>query len=138
MLTRTDFGKNLDMLQRAMSVYALRRNVIANNVANAETPNFKRSEVSFEANLSRAIASEKQPDSIGIITHPDHIPFHKVMDYRKVRPAVKLDYLTTAENNGNNVDIEHELKDATQNQMMYELTSQVVGHKFRRLNIVLR
>ena len=41
------FGKNLELLTREMDVTTLRRNVIANNIANADTPNFKRSDVNF-------------------------------------------------------------------------------------------
>ena len=42
-----------------MDVATLRRNVIANNIANANTPNFKRSDVNFESQLKRALDSEK-------------------------------------------------------------------------------
>ncbi len=137
MLDQTSFGRAVDILQRNMAVSTLRREVIANNIANAETPNFKRSEVSFEAELGRALASEKQGAPIGALTHPDHIPFRRVTDYRTVGPRIALDYLTTGKNNGNNVDVEVELMNATENQMMYELMSSAVAHEFRSVNIVL-
>ena len=138
MLTDTSFGRSVDLLQRSMAASTLRRQLIANNLANAETPNFKRSDLSFEAELGRALASEKQPRSIGVTTHENHIPFDRVTDYRSVNPRVSLDYLTTAKNNGNNVDVEHEVMQAAENQMMYELMTGVVSHQFRQVNIVLR
>lgn len=138
LLTQTSFGRSVDLLQRSMAASTLRRQLIANNLANAETPNFKRSSLSFEAELGRALASEKQPASIGVTTHPDHIPFNRVTDYRSVNPRVNLDYLTTAKNNGSNVDVEHEVMQAAENQMMYELMTGVVSHQFRQVNIVLR
>ncbi|PIE04688.1 MAG: flagellar basal body rod protein FlgB [Spirochaetales bacterium] len=137
MLDKSSFGRAVDLLQRNMAVSTLRREVIANNIANAETPNFKRSEVSFEAQLGRALASEKQDSSIGVLTHPDHIPFRRAVDYRTVKPRIALDYLTSAKNNGNNVDVEVELMNATENQMMYELMSSAVAHEFRSVKIVL-
>ena len=92
-----------------MDVAALRQNVIANNIANADTPNFKRSDVNFESQLKRALDSEKvTPPFPQYITNPRHIPFDKPMDWRQVRPRRVLDYLTEAKNNGNNVDIEQE------------------------------
>ncbi|MDR0690236.1 MAG: flagellar basal body protein, partial [Spirochaetaceae bacterium] len=44
-----NFSKTVDMIHRAMDVNLLRRSVIANNLANAEVPNFKRSDVNFES-----------------------------------------------------------------------------------------
>ena len=138
MLENTTFSRSVDLLQRNMAVSTLRRQVISNNIANAETPNFKRSEVSFEAELSRALASEKLDKSIGVVTHVNHIPFNRTVDYRTVGPRIALDYLTTSKNNGNNVDIEREMMQATENQMMYELMTKAVSHEFRQINIVLR
>jgi len=137
-LNNTAFGRTVDILQRNMAVSTLRRQIIANNLANVETPNFKRSALNFEAQLARALASEKQPESIGVLTHRNHIPFRRHIDYRSVGPRVVLDYLTTAKNNGNNVDVERELLHATENQMMYELMSSAVSHQFRQVNTVLR
>lgn len=138
MLENTTFGRTVDLLQRDLAVSTLRRQVIANNIANAETPNFKRSEVNFEAQLGRALATEKLDDSVGVVTHENHIPFQRTVDYRTVGPKVVLDYLTTAKNNGNNVDVERELMNATENQMMYELMSSAVSHEFRQISLVLR
>lgn len=134
----TSFAKTIDILQRNMATASLRRQVIANNIANAETPDFKRSYVNFEAELSRALASEKLDTPIGVLTHERHIPFRKTIDYRDVRPKLVLDYLTAAKNNGNNVDIERELMQATENQMLYELMSNAVGFQFDQIDIVLR
>jgi len=133
----SSFAKTVDILQRNMHTASLRRQVIANNIANAETPNFKRSYVNFEAELSRALASERLNTSIGVLTHERHIPFEKPIDYRDVRPKLVLDYLTTAKNNGNNVDIERELMQATENQMLYELMSSAVSFQFNQIDIVL-
>lgn len=138
MLENTTFSKTVDLLQRNMAVSTLRRQVIANNISNAETPNFKRSEVNFEAELSRALATEKLDSSIGVVTHENHIPFRRTVDYRTVGPKVVLDYLTSAKNNGNNVDVEREMMNATENQMMYELMTSAVNHEFKQINIVLR
>lgn len=138
MLDNTTFNRSVDILQRNMGVSTLRRQIIANNLANAETPDFKRSVLNFEAQLGRALASEKLKKSLGVTTHRDHISFGRTVDYRTVKPRIVLDYLTTAKNNGNNVDVEREIMNATQNQMMYELMGSAVNHQFRQVNIVLR
>ena len=133
------FGRNLEILTREMEVSTLRRNVIANNIANAGTPNFKRSDVNFESQLKRALDSEKRvPDFPQFITSPKHIAFDKPMDWRQVKPRRVLDYLTEAKNNGNNVDIEQEGMDSLNNQLLYTTLAQVISSEFQRVNLVLR
>lgn len=132
------FGKTIDLLQRSMDVTVLRRNVIANNIANSDTPNFKRTTVNFESQLRRALDSEKVQPPLQFATHERHIPFHRKLDYRNVRPRRVLDYLTTGKNNGNNVDIEEETMMSMQNQLLYQTYTAVLTSEFNRVNLVLR
>ena len=138
MFEGTTFGKTMNILERNMDVSLLRRDVIANNIANAETPNFKRSDVNFEAELGRALASEKNYTIPNKMSHDRHIPFSRPIDYRSVKPRIELDYLTQAKNNGNNVDIEQEVMNSTENQMMYEFMTYALNHQFRQINTVLK
>ena len=82
------FEKTIDLLKRGLDVSVLRRNVIANNIANAETPNFKRSVLNFESTLKRALDSEKARVPRQFVTDGRHIPFHQPVDYRTVRPRL--------------------------------------------------
>ncbi|HET6487876.1 MAG TPA: flagellar basal body rod protein FlgB [Spirochaetia bacterium] len=132
------FGKNLDILSREMHVLTLRRDVISNNIANADTPNFKRSDVNFESQLKRALDSEHPPAFQQAITNERDIPFSRPVDYRDVQPRRVLDYLTESKNNGNNVDIEQEGMDALNNQLMYTTIAQAIGSQIQGVNIVLR
>ncbi len=132
------FGKNLDIMKREMDVSVLRQNVISNNIANSDTPNFKRSVVNFESQLKRALDSEKIVPFPQSITNERHIAFDKPMDWREVSPRRVLDYLTEAKNNGNNVDIEEEGMNALTNQLLYTTLAQVVSSEIQRVNIVLR
>ena len=132
------FGKNLEILTREMDVSVLRRDVIANNVANADTPNFKRSVVNFESQLKRALDSETAERFPQYLTDRRHIVFDKPMDWRDVSPRRVLDYLTEAKNNGNNVDIEEEGMDSLNNQLLYTTLAEVVSSEFARVNIVLK
>jgi flagellar basal-body rod protein FlgB len=139
MFLNTNFGKTVDILHRAMDVASLRREVIANNIANADTPNFKRSTVNFEAQLKRALDDEKttvEPEAF--VTDPRHISFDQKLDWKTVMPVRQLDYLTQSKNNGNNVDLQQELMEAEQNQMEYSLMAQAATNEFNQLNIVLR
>lgn len=138
MFFKGSFSKNIDLLKRSMDVSILRRNVIANNIANAETPNFKRTTVNFEAQLKRALDSEKVKPPLQFVSDRRHIPFFRPIDYRSVGPRRVLDYLSTSKNNGNNVDMEEEMMLAMQNQLLYQTMVTVVTSEFARVNLVLR
>ena len=132
------FGKNLEIMTRELDVAALRQNVIANNIANADTPNFKRSVVNFESQLRRALESENRPRFPQVITNPRDIPFDRPIDWTQVKPRRVLDYLTEAKNNGNNVDIEQEGINSLTNQLLYTTLTQAVTSEIQGVNIVLR
>ncbi len=136
MFVNNTFGKNMELLHRMMDVSLYRRSVISYNIANADTPNFKRSVVNFEAELKRALDSEHKTGMEAAMTDPKHISFNKVQDWRDVKPRKVLDYLTQADNNGNNVDAEEELMLALQNQLQYNLLTSSISNQFAQIQKV--
>ncbi len=139
MFENSSFGRQIDVLHRTMDVSLLRQNVIANNITNASTPNFKRTTVNFESQLAYAMQSEREvPRFQAATTDERHFSFHRVSDYRDVRPRRVLDFTTTAENNGNNVDIEVESMDLLNNQLAYQMMTRSVADAIGRVNLVLR
>lgn len=139
MLEGTTFGKTVELLQRSMGVSTLRHGVIANNIANADVPNFKRSEINFESFLSRALEQEDARPALGLATSDErHIPGFTPPDWRSVEPRRVLDYLSTSKNNGNNVDPEQEFMDALENQLRYTMMTQAAAFEFNQVKLVLR
>ncbi len=138
MFESNSFGRTMDILHRTMDVSLLRRNVIADNIANADTPNFKRSVVNFESELKRALESENGNGLEAKMTNSRHIPFNREYDYWDVGPRRVLDYLSTADNNGNNVDLEEESMLILRNQLNYDMMSRMISNQFSQLNLVLR
>ena len=55
-----------------------------------------------------------------------------------MRPRVLRDWYTTAQNNGNNVDIDVEAVALQQNALRYQMASRITNDLFQRINIVLR
>lgn len=121
-----------------MDATTLRQQVLANNISNADTPNFKRSSLNFEAELKRALESEDVHKPQAALTHEKHISFDRVQNYRDVQPTRFLDYLTQTDNNGNNVDAEQESMLLLQNQLRYDLLTRSISNQFTQMNIVLR
>jgi flagellar basal-body rod protein FlgB len=118
----------------------MRQEIIADNIANSDTPNFKKSDLNFESSLTRAIQSETTEANTlqAEMTDPRHMPFFRATDYQSVEPRRVVDYLTTAKNNGNNVDIEEETSKAVTSQLAYNLMVQSVTGEFNNVNLVLR
>jgi flagellar basal-body rod protein FlgB len=138
MFPENTWGRSVDILRRSMSVNLFRQDTIANNIANVDTPNFKRTDVNYESSLRQALVSEQNTRTRGVYTNEKHIPFERTIDYRTVRPRRVLDFMTTSKNNGNNVDIEVESSNFITAQLAYNLMVNSVSHHFNSVNIVLR
>ena len=134
-----NFQTSVDLLHRAMNAQVARRSVIADNIANADTPNFKRSMVNFESELKRVLDSNQHRPVLELnLTNPKHIPNFRERNYQDVQIRRVLDYTSTYNNNGNNVDPEQEFMASVQNQMSYDLYARSVMFEFGQVNQVLR
>ena len=134
------FSRSVDLLHRAMDVSTLRYQVSANNLANSEVPNFKRSVVNFESELKRAIESaENADDSFQMLTtEENHITSSTPRNYQDVEPRRVVDYATTAKANGNNVDAETEAMEVLKTQLNYQLLTQMQNFHFQQMKIALQ
>lgn len=134
------FTRSIDLLQREMDVTSLRYQVTANNLANSEVPNFKRSTVNFESELKRAFESEEKAKNGFKLSVLDerHIQINVPYDYREVQPRRVVDYVSTAKANGNNVDAETEANNILQIQMQYRMLTQLTSFEFDQLNTAMK
>lgn len=133
------FTRSVDLLQRAMSVNSLRYQVSANNIANAEVPNYKRQEVNFESELKKAFDSEKNPSNFELATNNErHIQVSQKMDFRDVQPRRVTDWTTTANANGNNVDPESEAMNVMKIQLNYRLLAQLENFEFSQVKVAMK
>jgi flagellar basal-body rod protein FlgB len=134
------FTRSVDLLHRGMDADSLRYQVSANNMANSEVPNFKRTVVNFESELKRAFESEDAAKNGFQLTRTDdrHIALNEPYDYREVQPRRVLDYTTTNKANGNNVDAETEAMTVLQTQMQYKLLSELTNFEFSQVNTAMK
>jgi len=130
-----------NMLERGLNGALRRREIIADNIANVDTPGFKRSELVFESMLKRALDEEKRVYSEAFptkMTKEKHIPFDRLPDWTSIKPKTNIDYLTVMRTDGNNIDMEKEMTLAAQNQLRFNIMTQQLNNNFRKLNIVMR
>ncbi|MBN1500868.1 MAG: flagellar basal body rod protein FlgB [Spirochaetes bacterium] len=129
------------LMEKALDVESLRKTVITNNITNVDVPHFKRSEVNFESELRRTIENNKfkaQNEVPAILTDRRHIAFTEYKNITSVQPRINLDYSTSYNNNGNNVDIEKEMVDASKNLMRYSAIANGLSQNFKLLKSIMR
>lgn len=113
------------MLEKKLDAAALRQKVIANNLANVDTPGFKKSHVEFEDVLRQA----QNKDSLRLrTTDSRHIDFS--INIQAAQARVVIDNSTSQRNDGNNVDIDSEMTALAKNGIDYQAISQILGKKY--------
>lgn len=109
-----------------------RNEVIANNIANVNTPNYKRKDVSFEAELQHALKASKY-------TSLDSKVSSLAQRLERVEPRVYVDSAEFAYRlDGNNVDIDTENVELASNQIKYNGIIQSIDDQFKNLKTVIK
>lgn len=116
------------MLSSAMRVAEMNHRIIANNIANADTPHFTPTELDFERTLKAEMA---QGGHVGLRTSRSrHLDRSRIVtDIDRMARLSKNDY--------NMVDLEEQLTKLAENRSRYTMYSQLLGRQFRRTNDML-
>ena len=109
----TQFDSSFGVIGKVLDVAMLRNEVIANNVANANTPGYKRKVIDFEQELTSALASDG-PAEVKIVEADD--------------PAGP---------NGNNVKFERELADLQKSALVYKVFAQFASSRVKALRAAI-
>ncbi len=125
------FNSNFYTIKAALDVSMLRHEIHAQNIANAETPGYKRKYVVFEP-LFQKLLNEKKIDLR--VTNPKHM---KLLS-GSVRPLVMVDRSTSYRNDGNNVDVDVETVEMIKNGLRYQVLTRLMSMNIDRYNTVLR
>ena len=108
--------------KKSLDVIALRQEAISNNLANLETPGYRRVDVasSFQNELQRACASGD------------------AQQIAELKPTLAID--TNAVPNskdGNTVNFENEMLQMNQNTTAHALETQLVSHQLMRMRLAI-
>jgi flagellar basal-body rod protein FlgB len=99
-------------LQRGLSGAGHRQQLLANNLANVNTPGYKRSDVDFQSSLASALSQNDPATALD------------AMDF-----APQVDSSTSMRADGNNVSADQELASMTENATQYEAMAAVEKSK---------
>ncbi len=122
------------LLNKSMDAATLRNTVIADNIANDDTPGFKRREVVFEDKLQLAL-SGKQDHLNMKITNNRHILLKSNNGY--LEPEIKEMNDFSFTNDGNNVDIDVESAKLAKNKMYYDTMAQSMNNEIKLLRLAI-
>lgn len=124
------FSNTISTLENALNYSSTKQKVIAQNISNVDTPNYKSKEVSFKSELQTAM---------------DHAVAAKRTDVRHFNfentsstIVISTNKSTSYQNNGNNVDIDKEMADLATNQIYYNALIERISGKFQTLQSVIR
>lgn len=124
---------NTKILEKALDASVLRNESISQNIANVDTPGYKRKKVMFEEFLH----SEMGNNFIGKRTNEKHI---QIGSGGQNNPSIIVKEDHTQNNmrlDGNNVDIDTEMSLMAENQIKYNVLIQRLNGSFSKLRHVI-
>jgi len=124
---------NTKVLDKALDATWLRNEVISNNIANVDTPGFKKSAVRFEDELK---AAKMQRNIEGNRTRQNHMDVGRASIDRIVPEVFSPSGISMRED-GNNVDIDAEMAALANNTVMYNYLVQKITREFQRIRNVI-
>jgi len=122
------------VMEKALSASALRNQVISNNIANVNTPGFKRSDVEFEGVLAQAL--EKKNKLSLTSTNVQH--FAGNGGTIGTTPTIFTSSENTMRIDGNNVDIDAEMANIAKNTIYYNAIAHQLSRYFSNLKSAIR
>ena len=120
----------INVLDKAADAAAMRNELIANNIANQDTPGYKRQDVDFEGQLKKAMRNSKYTsiDSKVSNLRSRSLEAKQYTDYGNY--SYRLDE--------NNVDIDSENVELAKNQVVYKGLTDSITNEFSRLKSVIK
>ncbi len=121
------------MLEKALPIVEASHRILANNVANANTPGFAPTHVSFRETLRQTLKGDHAAISLKT-THPRHYaPGGK-------RPGLVLEHDTfgPGRNDASKFDIDREMVELLKNNGRFNILSSILTKKYQQMREVLR
>lgn len=127
-----DFG----FYQKALALRQQRQEVLATNIANSDTPNYKARDIDFASALSQAMDEPRRlPDTQLTLTSARHIPAQA----HSTGPADELYRVPTQPSlDGNTVDMNVERVQFADNAMRYQSDLSVLSQRIKTLMLAMQ
>ena len=128
-MVQTNVFDYVRILDKAADASWLRNQAISNNIANVDTPGYKRQDVAFESVLQKALGSNRYQsmDSKVSAAKSKNLSVRTFTDYSNY--SYRLD--------GNNVDIDNEQVELASEQIRYMGLTDSLSQEIARLKSVM-
>lgn len=127
------YGKS-SVLEKSLNAAWARNDVISQNLANVDTPEYKRKDIAFEEFLNDSMGKTSLE---GNLTDKRHIPINSG-NVEKIEPALVEDNSDSSMRiDGNNVDIDSEMASLAKNQIKYNALIQMINGSYSRIKSVI-
>ena len=129
-MIQTNAFDYINVLDRAADAAWQRNEAISNNIANVDTPGYKRQDVAFESVLQQALGNNRYQ------TMDDKVAN---VNLSRLRGRAYVDYANYSYRlDGNNVDIENENVMLAENQLKYQGLISSINQEFTNLQTVMK
>jgi flagellar basal-body rod protein FlgB len=118
------FEKTFNLVKTALKIRSYKHSLLASNIANVDTPGYRGKDIPFEKIIQSYLSEKNQLKT----THPKHFK-GSLKNINKLLKAYEEETLGTP----NNVNLEEELVQLTENQILYEATLQALSKEIERL-----
>ena len=122
-----NFDKALGIHEKALVIRAKRAEVLANNLANADTPNFKARDIDFQKALQQALSNQNSDLKR---THAVHLDSQLGSEIPGLSYRIPMQPDT---GDGNSVDAQIEQTKFAENAMQYQASLSFLDGKFKGL-----
>lgn len=120
----------INVLDKAADASWTRESLIANNIANVNTPNYKRQDINFQNTLKTELGKYKYTSLDEKI---------ESVELRRLNPSVYTDSANYSYRlDGNNVDIDTEQVELATEQIKYQALTKSISSEFERLKTVIK
>lgn len=131
------FGTTINLLGKSLDLRVQNHNRISANIANAETPGYRPTTLSFEKELQGALRDKS--GATPPITNIRHIPLKGVgADLESLQGTVIDVSANSTGIDGNGVELENEMGRMVENQIMYNADIQFLSKKFAKLMLAIK
>jgi flagellar basal-body rod protein FlgB len=126
--------QHVSVYSQALNLRTQRHQVLASNIANADTPNYKARDFNFTTAMQNALSGRAQAGGIALATtSAGHISGGSGSG------AAQLQFRKETQSavDGNTVDMDVERAQITDNAMQYQILTQLIGDKFKGIRSAL-
>lgn len=126
--------QSISVFSQALNLRTQRHQVLASNIANADTPNYKARDFSFEMAMQNAMAGRSDFGRVDMArTSGGHIEGAGAGG----SAAFKYRSETQSAVDGNTVDMDVERAQIAENAMQYQILTQLISNKFQGIRSAL-